>query len=505
MQWLAAVFGVMWLAAATPVLADSWMPPERNTYESADKATRLTVIPRELEGSLPYFEDKLDDKEPAGQRAGGEPRARGVLERRVGGKWVTLWRAPLANEVAPVSALVTNGGDYVATFDNWHSVGFGENVIVIYRADGTIVRSMALKDILPEDYIRALPTSVSSTWWSGEHELSRDQRSLILKVAVPGEMAHEPRGYVDVLVDLATGAVTPASGPAWAAAQVVAAPRAARSRSAEAKWRAEALAPLQAPAGPAQRDWTRYLHQAKARLAPPARQMMLGQEEVLPPASSPTFAERAAAIRGMLTQWNERDDFAFASPAAPEALAQLLIESARAGKPGRLAGSRLFVALPAAAAEPVRAALASTGATIILFDPAVPLSQRVERLRELGVPPDKAAEEAALAAADAARWDAEATALEAKVPPGSIAQPETAGDTVETEEMAEMIEAVADQASDRCRTESERVKRVCASQLAGSFCTSNAVPERLVLALAMFPLRAIIGRLPTGRFRARIL
>lgn len=444
MRWLAGVIGIVSLAAAVPVLADSWLPPERTTYESSDNATRLTVIPRELEGHIAYFQDKVSDKEPAGQRAGGEPRARGVLEQRLRGKWVTVWQAPLANDVAPVSALVTNGGDYVVTFDNWHSLGFGENVVVIYRRDGTMVRSMALKDILPEDYIRALPTSVSSMWWSGKHELSADQRSLILKVVVPGEMAHKPKGYIDIAVDLATGAVTPASGPSWEAAQAVARPRAARSRSEEARWRADTLAPLTAPAGTVQQDWIRYLHQAKARLAPPASNFVFGESEVLPAASSPGFAERAGTVREMLTVGEEPNDFAFASPAAPAALAQLLVESARAGKPGRLAGSRLFVALPASEAEPVRVALASTGATVIIFDPAVPISQSLERLRELGVAPDRVTEEAALAAADAKRWEAEAIALEAKIPPRPNTQPEAASDTVEMEEIADRFEAEAD-------------------------------------------------------------
>jgi hypothetical protein len=36
--------------------------------------------------------------------------------------------------VAPVRALVSNGGEHVVTFDNWHSGGFRDNVVVIYAA-----------------------------------------------------------------------------------------------------------------------------------------------------------------------------------------------------------------------------------------------------------------------------------------------------------------------------------------------------------------------------------
>jgi hypothetical protein len=209
MGWLVRLIGAVALAAASPAIADSWIPATRTSYLSPDKAMRLTVVPRDLENQLAYFTDKVDGKEPAGQRRGGEPRALGILERRSGQTWTKVWEVPLVNEVAPVRALVANGGGHIVTFDNWHSVGFGDNVVVIYRGDGSLVRAMKLTDILPEDYVRALPTSVSSMWWGGEHELSRDGRKVVLKVVVPSGRGSigSPRGYVDVRIDLATGAV----------------------------------------------------------------------------------------------------------------------------------------------------------------------------------------------------------------------------------------------------------------------------------------------------------
>jgi hypothetical protein len=183
--WLKRLMLALALLAAAPACADSWMPPQQASYVSPDKKTRFTVIPRRLKDQLAYFSDKVDGKEPAGQPQGGEPRARGILERRSGKAWVKVWEAPLVNEVAPVSALVANGGNYVVTFDNWHSVGVGENVVVIYRAGGSIVRSLKLFDILPEDYVRALPRTISSMWWSGENVLSKDGRHALLKIVIP--------------------------------------------------------------------------------------------------------------------------------------------------------------------------------------------------------------------------------------------------------------------------------------------------------------------------------
>ena len=45
------------------------------------------------------------------------------------GKLKKLWAIPLVNEVSPVDALVSDKDDYVITFDNWHSVGYGDDAV----------------------------------------------------------------------------------------------------------------------------------------------------------------------------------------------------------------------------------------------------------------------------------------------------------------------------------------------------------------------------------------
>lgn len=449
MQLLVRLFVAVALLASAPASADSWMPPMRKTYLSPDKTVRLTVIPRDLEDQLSYFSDKVGGKEPAGQRQGGEPQARAILERTNGRAWTKIWQTPLANEVAPVSALVADNGSYVVTFDNWHSAGFGDNVVVIYRTDGSQVRSMRLLDILPEDYIRALPTSVSSIWWSGEHALTTDDRQLVLKVVIPGSRGAigTPRGYFDVIVDLATGTVTPPSGVAWDAAMAAAAPLTARSKASEATWRAFAVAPLTAPKDATEDAWRRYLYQAAKRLAPKNQNAMgLSPRWILPSENEPDFAEQAKDIRSIFASWDKPDDLMFASPSAPEAMARTLKEGAESGVPGRLHGSRLFVALPEALARDVRVALKATGATVIVFDPSNPIPQRPEALREMGVAPDQVDAEATKAAAAAKQFEADAVRLEALVPPEPAIAKNDGEDTEEI--MADILEAAADRATE---------------------------------------------------------
>jgi hypothetical protein len=64
--------------------------------------------------------------------------------------------------------LVSDDGKNVVTFDNWHSVGFGDNVVVIYGPNGMLVKSFQLDQILPPYFISGFDSSVSSIFWRGE-------------------------------------------------------------------------------------------------------------------------------------------------------------------------------------------------------------------------------------------------------------------------------------------------------------------------------------------------
>ena len=191
--------------------ADSWLPPTIEQFLSADKQTRLTVTPRDLESSPAYFEDKASSREAAGSRLGiARVKPIGILEaRRSDGGWSELWRRELMNEVAPIHALVSNGGDHVVTFDNWHSVGHGNDVVVIYNAKGRLIESFGLNDFLSVGHIETLPHSVSSIHWGDKHRFSVDETKLILNVLAPSQEALEPNAQYETFeVDLANGAIT---------------------------------------------------------------------------------------------------------------------------------------------------------------------------------------------------------------------------------------------------------------------------------------------------------
>jgi len=188
--------------------ADSWRLPKKEKYYSPNKKYYLEVIPKKLESQLKYFEDKVEGRDNAGALKGvKENRAKGVFyARRADGGYSKKWEFLLLNEVSPVSALVSNRGDFVIAFDNWHSVGYGDNVVVIYRADGTLVKKFGLEDLLTEGDIETLPRSVSSIWWGGEHYIDEANGILVLKVVSKGKSSwDESAKYHELKIELATG------------------------------------------------------------------------------------------------------------------------------------------------------------------------------------------------------------------------------------------------------------------------------------------------------------
>ena len=78
---------------------------------------------------------------------------------------VLIWERKLLNDICPVSAIVSNDGSSIVTFDNWFSNGYGGNVMVVYNYKGDAKRTYSLSEISPyplNDYV----TSISSIWWS---------------------------------------------------------------------------------------------------------------------------------------------------------------------------------------------------------------------------------------------------------------------------------------------------------------------------------------------------
>jgi hypothetical protein len=371
---LAVPAALVW---AGPACADSWMLPETETYFSPGKGCRLTVVPRDLEDQLAYFEAKMASAEKPGQRPGGPPQAQGTLERRLpDGQWERIWSRTLVNDVAPVDALVSDRMDYVVTFDNWHSVGFGDDAIVIYDIAKNGVRTFSVEKLLGPDYFAALPRSVSSVQWRSDARIEGPE--LVIDVVVPGEAdANAPGKSVALAIDLASGKTSERSLAAWKVARAAADRINAAARMAEQARREARIAPLLGPKREDVTGWHDYLEEAFWRLDPdwvesyPAKTVLL-------PRTAPNYRKSVGWIVEGLKD-NAGGVAMFAGVDETDLLATL--ESAIHRLPANaLRDTRVYVAASEAAHARLTALLASRGATLVLLDPAKPISQRPERL-----------------------------------------------------------------------------------------------------------------------------
>ena len=189
--------------------ADSWALPDVKESHSPSGDFRVTVFPKTLSSQLDYFSDQVEGKEDPGAAEGvPENFARAVLPKLdTSGAFIPVSEFRLLNEVAPVTTLVADSGRWVVTLDNWHSVGYGSSVVVIYRQDGSVVQSFAIEDLLTEADVARLPRTVSSRYWRDSVEIDEATSELILTVSrcrFERDCSDPP---VPLKVDLETGAL----------------------------------------------------------------------------------------------------------------------------------------------------------------------------------------------------------------------------------------------------------------------------------------------------------
>lgn len=376
---IATVFALLFSFSA---IADSWAPAQIKSYFSTDKTIRVIVTPREIEHALAYFSDKVDGKEPAGQKLGGQDNANIVLEKLgPDGKWSIIWQRPLLNDVAPVEALVSKSGKFVVTFDNWHSTGYGDNVVVIYGADGDLVRSMQLTDFLPNELIQALPASTSSLHWSGRHVITDDETKLILKVRVPGgEGFFDQAEYFDVSIDLPTGAPLPIASDKLAMAISASEAVNADRRKQNEERRQYLTQPLLGPSVNEETEWHKYLDEAFLRLTNDWR-VDFTSTTVLRLPTAKDYNPSKKWVRAQLRSVYG-DNVAFASLSQPNLISVLRAEVSKI-KPGKLAHLTIYLALDDAHWNEAVAIFKTSGAKLVQLDPSKPIPQNPERLEHL--------------------------------------------------------------------------------------------------------------------------
>ena len=134
--------------------ADSWSNPLPRAYASPTGLRVVRVIPGTDKGAVLGYQ--------------GAPRgapARAIVYRlNTGGDYAKSTEFELLNPISPMFAAVSDNGELI-TLDNWHNMGIGESVVVVYSPQGRVVRSLGLAIIYSAEELAKLPLSVSSIWW----------------------------------------------------------------------------------------------------------------------------------------------------------------------------------------------------------------------------------------------------------------------------------------------------------------------------------------------------
>lgn len=386
-RWIRLLsFAALCLAALGLLLgggarADSWAMPGDETTLSANGQFRFTVTPAQVGSQLDYFRDEMAAEK--NDKLAERPAPLGLLERRTAaGGWEPVWAGPLLNPVAPVEVLVADDGRHIVTFDNWHSVGHGENVIVIYGQGGALVRSLALTDLVSEDYVAALPHSVSSIQWRDREGFSPDGDSFTVDILVPGsERSTENPETLRFAITLAGGAVTVPAAEQWEAAKLAAARVNAALRQAEADRIAYVTNPLPVPQGCDKRDWNKYLREAHARLSEAPAFEASASINLLDPVDHPRHRDSIKYFKeDMLEEWGSETEVAVAAPCHPDVLVAAVSKIVPEVRPGKLANLMLYVSAPRSQFGDIVRLLGPTGARAVWIDPAASIPQRPDRI-----------------------------------------------------------------------------------------------------------------------------
>jgi hypothetical protein len=342
--------------------ADSWAPPTTEVTPSANGAYRVTVVPRPLSGALDFFEDKVDGIGPAGQRKGNPQTSPIALVERweADGTWSQVWQMPLVNDVAPPSVLLADDGAFLVTFDNWHSAGYGDDVVVIYDRKGDLVRKLSLEQILPPAYVAHLPRSVSSRWWSGKHALVEGGQFVELQVVQPGSGlgSRREKVHVPVRIRLADGEVMPPGGKVWDDAMARATQLEAERLAAWEALRRLRASPLSAPSSRDTVAWRDYMFEIRDRIE--GKEESMGGMVLAAPGEEPGYHD-ADDITAWIEYFDASDEygsesFILSSPTS-DRLADLLEKSLQARDAGAMKTAHLaFIGTPAEGARVAEAA-----------------------------------------------------------------------------------------------------------------------------------------------------
>lgn len=147
------------------VKADTWEPEKTMYYYSENKTYMLKVVP--LTYPAKFWNANYNRLKRKNKLSGKDTTifpCTGTLYKIIASDTSIVWEKKLINRICPVSAIVSNDGSSVITFDNWLMIGYGSDIMVAYNELGELKKRYKLEDISPFP-INDYPSSISSLFW----------------------------------------------------------------------------------------------------------------------------------------------------------------------------------------------------------------------------------------------------------------------------------------------------------------------------------------------------
>jgi len=167
---------ILTLLIADKVLADIWDSPKIMDYYNSDSTFYVRIYPRHIPDKYSKWLEASQKKKKKFQPADTlVTPCYARMYKVADGKEKLIWEQKLINRIAPVTAIVSNDGKFLVTFDNWLSMGYGVDVMVYYNEKGELIKRHMLEDISPFP-INTYKISISSLWWRCGQEFIDNHR-----------------------------------------------------------------------------------------------------------------------------------------------------------------------------------------------------------------------------------------------------------------------------------------------------------------------------------------
>ena len=153
------------LSISVSANCDTWLEPTIKRYYSSDSTYFVDIIPRKVPAKYYRWINATEKRKKRFHPSDTLiTPCHAIMYKNTPDGIEQIWEQKLINRICPVTAIVSESGEYLVTFDNWYSMGYGVDVMVVYNSRGELLKRHMLEDISPFP-INTYSITISSLWW----------------------------------------------------------------------------------------------------------------------------------------------------------------------------------------------------------------------------------------------------------------------------------------------------------------------------------------------------